>query len=126
MKASPKILVVDDDQDILTVMELLFTTKGYDVTAISKGEEVFNTIETYHPDLVLLDVLISGNDGRDICKQLKTTAETKDLPVVMFSANASAEEMMEDYGADDFIHKPFDVDDLLNRIDAQLERKVTL
>ncbi len=118
-----KILVVDDDYDILSVMELLFKTKGYDVVAISRGEEVMEKIHSFHPDLVLLDVLISGKDGRDICRQLKFQPQTKDIPVVMFSANVSAEEKIEEYGADDFIHKPFDVTDLLNRVNAQLERR---
>lgn len=124
MNASQKILVVDDDQDILTVMQILFKTKGYDVEAISNGEEVFKTVQTFKPNLVLLDILISGNDGRDICKQLKITPQTKHIPVMMFSANASAEQQMQEYGADDFIHKPFDIDDLLHRIELQLEKQV--
>ena len=126
MTHNRKILVVDDDADILAVMELLFKTKGYDVAAISKGDEVFTTIKTFQPNLILLDVLISGEDGRDICRQLKENQQTQHIPVVMFSANAGAEQMISEYGADDFIHKPFDVTDLLERIEAHLKKSASL
>lgn len=115
-----KILIVDDDLDILAVMQLLFKTKGYDVMTISKGEEVFDRIKVFHPDLILLDVLISGNDGRDICRKLKQTSSTRTIPVVMFSANPAAADTINEYGADDFIHKPFEVTDLLNTINKHL------
>lgn len=121
MSNKSKILIVDDDLDILAVMQLLFKTKGYDVTTISKGEEVFDRIKIFYPDLILLDVLISGKDGRDICKKLKQGSSTKEIPVVMFSANPSAAETIHEYGADDFIHKPFEVTDLLNTINKYLQ-----
>ncbi len=120
--ASKKILILDDDLDILAVMQLLFKTKGFDVVALSRWEEVYDKVETFKPHLILLDVLLSGNDGRDICRDLKHKPSTRSIPIVMFSANPSAAENIHEYGADDFIHKPFEVIDLLNTINKHLQR----
>lgn len=120
--ASRKILILDDDLDILAVMQLLFKTKGFDVVALSRWEEVYDKVETFKPHLILLDVLLSGNDGRDICRELKQQPSTKNIPIVMFSANPSAADNIHEYGADDFIHKPFEVIDLLNTINKHLQK----
>ena len=116
-----KILVVDDDLDILSVMEILLSMKGFEVMINSRGENTFPKIDAFKPDLILLDVLISGYDGRVICKQLKSDAKTKHIPVIMFSAHPSAASTISDYGADDFISKPFDLDNLVKKVNKQLE-----
>ena len=116
-----KILVVDDDVDILSVMEILLSMKGFDVQVTSKGENAFPKAESFKPDLILLDVLISGYDGRTICKQLKSHKETSHIPVIMFSAHPGAAATIADYGADDFISKPFDVSNLMSKVNKQLE-----
>lgn len=115
-----RILVVDDDIDILSVMEILLTMKGFEVEVTAKGENTFPKIETFNPDLIILDVLISGHDGRTICKQLKANEATKNIPVIMFSAHPGAAATIADYGADDFISKPFDVNDLIRKVTSQL------
>src|SRR5258708_27227845 len=118
-----KILVVDDDLDILVVMEILLSMKGFEVDVTAKWENTFDKIESFKPDLILLDVLISGNDGRTLCKQLKSQPNTKHIPIIMFSAHPSAAATINEYGADDFIAKPFDVNDLLAKINKQLPVK---
>ena len=120
-----KILVVDDDTDILSVMEILLTMKGFEVEVTAKGENTFPKINTFKPDLILLDVLISGHDGRTICKQLKSNEETRHIPVIMFSAHPGAAATITDYGADDFIAKPFDVNNLIQKVNTQLTFKET-
>jgi len=115
-----KILVVDDDIDILSVMEILLSMKGFDVEVTSKGENTFPKINSFKPDLILLDVLISGYDGRAICKQLKSNPATSHIPIIMFSAHPGAASSIADYGADDFIAKPFDVSNLMKKVNAQL------
>jgi DNA-binding response OmpR family regulator len=120
--ASKKILILDDDLDILAVMQLLFKTKGFDVVALSRWEEVYEKVDSFKPHLILLDVLLSGNDGRDICRDLKHKQSTRNIPIVMFSANPSAADNIHEYGADDFIHKPFEVNDLLATINKHLQR----
>ena len=121
-----KILVVDDDLDILVVMEILLSMKGFEVDVTAKWENTFDKIETFKPDLILLDVLISGNDGRTLCKQLKSKSDTKHIPIIMFSAHPSAAATINEYGADDFIAKPFDVNDLLAKVNKQLPVKKSL
>ena len=115
-----KILVVDDDLDILVVMEILLSMKGFEVDVTAKWENTFDKIKSFNPDLILLDVLISGNDGRTLCKQLKSKSDTKHIPIIMFSAHPSAAATINEYGADDFIAKPFDVNDLLAKVNKQL------
>ena len=119
-----KILVVDDDIDILSVMEILLSMKGFDVEVTSKGENTFPKIESFKPDLILLDVLISGYDGRAICKQFKSNPATNHIPVIMFSAHPGAAATIVDYGADDFIAKPFDVKNLMELRNMQLCWKI--
>lgn len=115
-----RILVVDDDTDILSVMEILLTMKGFEVEVTAKGENTVPKINSFKPDLILLDVLISGHDGRTICKQLKTNKDTQHIPVIMFSAHPAAAATIADYGANDFIAKPFDISNLLKKVNEQL------
>jgi DNA-binding response OmpR family regulator len=115
-----KILVVDDDIDILSVMEILLKMKGFDVEVTARGENTFPKIETFKPDIILLDVLISGQDGRTICRKLKSDNETSRIPIIMFSAHPGAAASIADYGADDFVAKPFDVANLLQKVNFHL------
>jgi DNA-binding response OmpR family regulator len=115
-----RILVVDDNHDILQVMLLLLRTRGFDVEITPKGEEIFNTVERFTPDLILMDVYLGGWDGRDICQQLKSSNSTKHIPVIMFSAYQQAEESTRKFGADDFIGKPFDMEELIGKINHLL------
>jgi DNA-binding response OmpR family regulator len=115
-----KILVVDDDIDILSVMEILLTMRGFEVEVAAKGDHTFPKIESFKPDLILLDVLISGYDGRTICRQLKSKKETSHIPVIMLSAHPGAAASIADYGADDFISKPFDITNLISKVNHQL------
>lgn len=117
-----KILVIDDDVDILSVMEILLTMKGFTVEVTAKGENTFPKIETFKPDIILLDVLISGHDGRIICRKLKSNDETRHIPVIMFSAHPGAAATIAEYGADDFIAKPFDVGKLIQKVNHQIEQ----
>lgn len=115
-----KVLVVDDDLDILAVMQLLLKMKGFEVEVTTKGEETFQKVDVFKPNLILLDVLLSGYDGRIICKQLKTQDNTRHIPIIMFSAHPSAAESIKEYGANDFIAKPFDVNELISKVNNQL------
>jgi DNA-binding response OmpR family regulator len=117
-----KILIIDDDPDIRTVMDILLRKQGYDVETASKEAEVFKKIEEFKPHVVLLDVLLSGADGRKICKRIKENDATKDLPVIMFSAHPGAADKIDRYGANDFMSKPVNVDMLLDKIARQLKQ----
>ena len=116
-----KILIVDDDKDLLEVMHSLLTSKGFQVATDLNWEKGFSKIEEFQPQLILLDVFLTGIDGLDICRQLKTNLTTKDLPIIIFSAYPRvAQKVIYEYGADDFIAKPFEVDDLINKVHSVL------
>ncbi|HEY0754905.1 MAG TPA: response regulator [Ktedonobacteraceae bacterium] len=111
-----KLLVVDDEPDILEFLQIILEDEGYEVVISEKGEYLEQLHNGGLPHLILVDVLLSGKDGREIVRFLKSQAETKHIPVIMFSAHPSAAETARQAGADDFVAKPFDIDFLLARI----------
>jgi CheY-like chemotaxis protein len=110
------ILVVDDNPDILDFLHDLLESEGYTVAVNSKVDYLEKLQNGGLPDLILLDVFLSGKDGREIVKSLKNQEETKKIPVIMFSAHPSAEATARAAGADDFLAKPFDLDELLKKV----------
>ncbi len=111
-----KILVADDDTAILHVMTLMLEDDGYEVTSTLDGETV-QKVQNELPDLVLLDIWMSGIDGKEICKQLKSQKKTKHIPIIMISANKDTRDIAKEAGADDFIAKPFEMQDLLAKVE---------
>jgi DNA-binding response OmpR family regulator len=111
-----KILVIDDDPDILEAIQVVLESGGYNSLTTAKGAEVYDHVKNYKPDLIILDVLLSGNDGRIICKRLKTDKSTKNIPVIMISAHPTAKESSVDCGADSFVAKPFSISELLSKV----------
>ena len=91
-------------------------------TASWEGE-AYKQVESFQPDLIVLDVLLSGVDGRDICKKLKTSENLKDILIIMFSGHPGAQKNVWEFGADDFMPKPFQSAKLLERIEAHLSNK---
>lgn len=121
MQPAPKrILIVDDEPDILEFLQVILEEEGYGVVTSDKGEYLEQLHNGGLPDLILVDVLLSGKDGREIVKYLKSQKETKTIPVIMFSAHPSAEETARQAGAEDFLAKPFDIDSLLAKISRHL------
>lgn len=111
-----KILVVDDDTDILALVETALTMNNFTVEAIPKWEKIEDNLEKFKPDLVLLDVYLAGADGRDICKKIKQDEQTHDIPVILFSANAEMGNHLEECSAEAFIAKPFELSHLIKTI----------
>ena len=103
----PKILIIDDDPDVRTVMNLLMKKQGYDVDTACNREDALSKLNNSHPSVILLDVLLSGSDGREFCREIKASNNMRAIPVIMVSAHPGAAENIESYGADDFIAKPF-------------------
>jgi CheY-like chemotaxis protein len=120
MSEKKKILIVDDNDDIITTYRVVLDRMGYDVIVVRDGLEVLSVIEETRPDLVLLDVLLPGLSGSEVCRSLKEASKTKDIPVVAITASVSPEtrQRMQEVGADDFLLKPIDVSDL-NRVIKQ-------
>lgn len=111
-----RITVADDNVAIVDAMKIILEDEGYDVTTIIDGTEVFEKVKTTPPDLLLLDIWMSGENGGKICKRLKEINATRKLPIVLVSANKDTQQLAEEAGADGFILKPFDLDDLLVKV----------
>jgi DNA-binding response OmpR family regulator len=114
------IMIADDDPGIVDAIEMLLEFEGYNVRSTMNGEAVLQLGDKL-PDVLLLDIWMSGNDGRDICKKLKQNDATKKLPVIMISASRDIKESAMEAGADDFVAKPFEMNELLNKIKAQIK-----
>lgn len=123
----PKILVIDDDNDLLDITQALLAKQGFVVETENNWDDALKRMETFEPQLILLDVFLNGIDGLDICKQLKTMPNTKHIPVLIFSAYPRvAESVIYEYGADDFIAKPFEVNDLITKMHSVLSQTAGL
>ena len=112
-KTLNRILVVDDDPDIGMMLKLMLEYHGYAVMVTERAETAEVIIHNDHFDLLIMDMLMSGINGTDICSRLKKDKTTNTLPVIMISAHPNAREICMGAGADDFIAKPFDMDELL-------------
>ena len=112
------ILIVDDDLDILDAITLTLEYAGYTVKTSEKTDYAENLVDNTGslPWLIILDVLLSGKDGRTICKKLKSAKRTKNIPIIMISAHPDADKSTKEVGADDFLAKPFEMDDLLIKV----------
>lgn len=110
-----KILVADDNPAILDAIRIMLEEEGYEVVTTTDGATA-RDMKPPLPDLLLLDVWMSGVDGRDVCKQLKSATATKHVPVIMVSATKYIEQIANDSGADDFISKPFQMEQLLEMV----------
>ena len=115
-----KLLIVDDSTDLLEAMDLILAQKGYVVKTLRDSKNVNDQIEAFNPDLLILDIFLAGRDGRDICKELRKIIENKYLCIIIFSASPKALEDYQSYGADDFLEKPFGINNLIEKIEKVL------
>ena len=115
-----KLLIIDDSRDLLNAMNIFLEAKGYIVKTDTSCMDIINIVKEFDPDLVMLDVFLSSEDGREICKNMRSYSETKHLCIILLSGSVSALSNYQDYGADDYIEKPFDINDLLKKIESVL------
>lgn len=119
----PRIFVIDDDKDLLSIVKSLLVKRGFNVSVYTDWEVANNDIKKYEPQLILLDVFLSGVDGFDVCQKLKSNYATRHIPVLIFSAYPRvAETAIYEYGANDFISKPFEVNELIRKVHAILSQ----
>lgn len=116
-----KILVVDDDVSILEVIKIILEDANHQVIINSKPTDTIKLIETEKPDLLLMDIWMSGVDGTDIAKQIRADEHLSSTPIILISAKQDAGKSISNI-ADDYIEKPFDMDDLLLRVGKLLKR----
>lgn len=119
-----KILVVDDDDDVLETIQLILEIGGYDVEPLNDAELIFERIDEFKPNLILLDVVLGKIDGRVVCSQIKSHSDTKNIPILMMSGLYDLKEVNEmECAPDDFMSKPFKMDVLLEKIEKLVAKK---
>ncbi|MDO3628589.1 response regulator transcription factor [Mucilaginibacter sp. BT774] len=119
-----KILIVEDDVDTLDLMETILHGQGYAVIKV-KREITIREIGGIHPDLVILDFMLPFGPGTDICAAIKSNEMTKDIPVIMYSASSGIGELAGENGADAYLDKPFDVQELIEMVNRLVRKDRT-
>lgn len=116
-----KILIVDDDENIAELISLYLIKEQYDTETAGDGESALKLVEVYNPDLILLDIMLPGIDGYEVCQEIR---KTKNTPIIMLSAKGEVFDKVLGLklGADDYIMKPFDSNELVARVSAVLRR----
>ncbi len=133
MQKQTKILVIDDDPDLQAAVKKVLESKSYEVAAALNGDEGLRKVVDERPDLIILDVVMPGKSGFEVCKELKTDPKYyffSHIPVLMLTVYPDDREKMHlsmregmTMEAEDYLHKPFDPDELLNRVEELLEKK---
>lgn len=113
---SKRILILDDNQDILEIVHETLSYENFDVKSTSRGDEVMPMIGDFLPDLVILDYRVAGTNGGELCKQIKCHPQFKDVPVIIFSAYINHNDELLSYGCDAIINKPFDLTELVEKV----------
>lgn len=124
LQPRPKVLVADDDHNLRQLLMEALPRHKYEVYQAADGPETWDTIKNLRPDLVLLDVMMPGMDGHEICKLMRENPQTRSIPVIMLTARAQLQDKLDgiESGADDYITKPFDPMELQARIEMHLRR----
>lgn len=115
-----KIFILEDDTDIREMITFLLEGQHYEVSEFATLSAFNKGLQASRPDLILLDIMLPDGNGIDICRSLKAEGSTQDIPVVLMSANINNKELLSTIPAQDFIGKPFDIDDFVRRIQRQL------
>lgn len=115
-----RVLIVDDDLPIVEVIKIILEEKNYLVDTLTESQSIKEKLSLDLPDLILLDIWMSGLDGVEITRILKSSPRTKHIPIIMISANNEVEKIAKNSGADDFIAKPFDVDVLIKKVEKHV------
>jgi two-component system, OmpR family, alkaline phosphatase synthesis response regulator PhoP len=123
--AKKQILVVDDERDILDLVKYNFEREGWVVHCVTDGEQALRTVRKATPDLVVLDVMLPGVDGVEVCRALRSDDRTRTVPIVMLTAKSEEADAVLGLGvgADDYVKKPFGVKELVARVKALLRRE---
>tara|TARA_B100001540_G_scaffold312377_1_gene333385 strand:+ start:24 stop:725 length:702 start_codon:yes stop_codon:yes gene_type:complete len=128
MEKTKNILIVDDEKDILELIKFNISNNGYKCFCAEDGEVAVKLAKNKIPDLIILDLMLPGIDGLDVCRILKNNKETKNIPILMLTAKTSDENIIEglEAGADDYVTKPFSIKVLLARVENLLRRNYNL
>lgn len=116
-------MAIDDDKAILDVISIILSDEGYNVTTLSQLDNLLEKVRGIKPDLILLDILMQGEDGREIIKLLRNNPETEYIPIVMLSANTETQKIAKVSGATAFLEKPFEIEDLVTVVEKNVVKE---
>lgn len=109
-----KVFIIDDDLAILEAIKIALEMEDFETKTAANCDHIIRTLKNYLPDIILLDILLSGEDGREITKKIKSEPVINHIPIVIMSAHAGAKDTIKEVGGDAFLPKPFDIEDLLD------------
>ncbi|RZJ76653.1 MAG: response regulator [Flavobacterium sp.] len=115
-----RILVLDDNQDILDIVHETLTYEQFEVKSTAHGDDVLPLVEQFDPHLVILDYRVAGKNGGEICKTIKAHPRYKNIPVIIFSAYINNSDELVSYGCNAIINKPFDLGELVQKVNSLL------
>ncbi|WP_432712507.1 response regulator [Pedobacter sp.] len=115
-----RILLIDDDIDLLEILSVALAYVGFDVKTSNHTDDIHSLVTTHQPDLVIIDYIMEGANGGEMCSALKNSEATRNLPVIILSAYDKVIKSLGNYGCDAFISKPFDLQDLIHRMKLML------
>jgi len=115
-----RILVVENDSEILNILSYILVDEGYQVKSLCSLEGFIELIHSYKPDAILLDIIIPGVEGTEICKTIKSTETTKHIPLIVLSTHPTVAASIKEICADEVISKPFDITDLIQILGDQI------
>jgi DNA-binding response OmpR family regulator len=122
----PRVLVADDDDDLLGYIKFRLEHAGYEVLTAHNGEEALKLAQTRHPQLAVLDIKMPRMDGLELTRQIRTIDELQEMPIILLTASAEGQDMVRGYeaGANDYLRKPFSApEELINSVQAVLARQ---
>jgi two-component system alkaline phosphatase synthesis response regulator PhoP len=119
--ATPKILIVEDSENILEMLAMMLSFQDWEPIKLNNLNDFIDTVTSVVPDVILMDMLLSGKNGCDACRELKSNEKLSKIPIVMMSAHPEAKKETDAAGADYFVSKPFEMEDLI----ATVEKAIT-
>jgi DNA-binding response OmpR family regulator len=113
-----KVLIIDDDKDLLNGLKALLSNKGYNIQTVSEGASALPATRDFRPDAIILDVHMPDLGGKEICQQLKQNKATRKIPIIMISADSDERDILKNCPADEFLEKPFSLRMLYSKLEA--------
>lgn len=117
----PKILIVDDDAQVISLLKSFLSSEGYEVTGITHSSKAMQAANSIHPDLFILDLMMPPPDGFTLCTMLRADPNFAETPILIITAMADSNSKATAFGANDYLSKPFKLDELVLRITALLD-----
>lgn len=119
-----RVLICDDDDGIVYVAQIILQERGYDVQTITQSDQIYEHVRRFNPNVILLDLWMPEISGEEITRTLKQNSSTQHIPIVIVSASRDTEKVAKNVGADDYIFKPFDIEELEEKVARNIKKSL--